>query len=200
MKIINQSATLRAYTRMVDPDEPGEAIIEEAGRTCTRTPMGDRKRFIQARKGQGHLSIFEHFQATVALTTSVAIASELNRHRHFSPSQSSTRYIAHKAGIEVVKPETKTAEGEAIWSEACRCAEYAYQRMLEAGEPPEVARDVLPLCLAARSVGSANLHGWLDVFKMRLAPAAHPMMRELMRMVLGEVKKVAPISLEDVKP
>ena len=200
MKIIKQSATLRAYTRMVDPDEPGEAIIEEAGRTCTGTPMGDRKRFIQARKNQRHLSIFEHFTATVRLVTSIAIESELNRHRFFSPSQSSTRYIAHDGGIAVVRPETRTAEGERIWLEACRCAEYSYLAMLKAGEPPEVARDVLPLCTGAVTTGTGNLHCWFDIFRARLAPAAHPMMRELMRMVLGEVKKVAPISLEDVKP
>ena len=200
MKITEQSATLRAYTRMVDPDEPGEAIIEEAGRTCTRTPMGDRKRFIQARKKQGHLSIFRHFSATVRLVTSIAIASELNRHRHFSPSQSSTRYIAHAKGVDFVKPETKTAEGERIWAEAARVSEYAYLAMLEAGEPPEVARDVLLLSTAATITGSANLHGWMDIFRARMAPAAHPKMRQLMALVLGEVKKAAPISLEDVKP
>ena len=197
MKIIPQSAILLAST-------PGaERLIETAGRVCYRS--GEAKnpsKFIRMLLERGHESVLEHASATLMLVTDRAIANELERHRLCSFSQESTRYIRFD-DLEVVKPEfgATESESESDWRWQMELVAEAYsEQMLRYGEKPEIARAVLPLCLATRLVMTANLREWRHILKLRLAPAAHPQMQELARLMLEELRGVAPTCFEEFKP
>jgi thymidylate synthase (FAD) len=60
------------------------------------------------------------------------------------------------------------------------------------------ARSVLPNSLKTEINIKANLREWRHIFKMRVASAAHPQMRELMRPLLDEFKANIPIIFDDL--
>ena len=49
--------------------------------------------------------------------------------------------------------------------------------LLADGEPPELARAVLPISLKAEVVMTANLREWSHVFSLRADTPAHPIIR-----------------------
>src|SRR5437660_4736493 len=89
----------------------GEALAEFAGRACyqswrkpnpaTATNAGYIRHILEV----GHLSVLEHGSVTFYLTgMSRSLTHELIRHRHFSYSQLSQRYVPER-NAAVVEPE-----------------------------------------------------------------------------------------------
>src|SRR5436190_9481629 len=89
----------------------GQALAEFAGRACyqswskpvpaTATNAGYLDHILQV----GHLSVLEHSSATFYITgISRSVTHELIRHRHFSYSQLSQRYLPER-DAEFVEPE-----------------------------------------------------------------------------------------------
>ncbi len=64
---------------------------------------------------------------------------------------------------------------------------------------PQQARSVLPNSLKTEINMSTNIRDWRHIFKLRVANAAHPQMRELMRPLLDEFKKRIPILFDDIE-
>lgn len=119
-----------------------------------------------------------HTTATFFITCDRGISHELVRHRAASFSQQSTRYCkANKNGeIEVIKPSGLAISDEEIMASA-DVDEY-YEGLTECAKiPPQIARYVLPTCLATRLYMTMTLERWRDFLKLRTSPAAHPDMR-----------------------
>lgn len=138
---------------------------------------------------------------SVRFTCDRAIANELVRHRQLSFTQSSTRYINYREGVEFVLPVPFgwTAYSEVVtdlrpasedplyaeWKQACSYAERAYIQMIRHGATPQEARDVLPLSTKTELIMTGMYKQWEDVFKLRLDKAAHPQMRYLMKLLVN---------------
>lgn len=125
---------------------------------------------------------------TVRFICDRAIANELVRHRVFSFSQESTRYVNYKEGVNFVLPTPlpSSAEGTVanwLWKEGIAAAENLYGRMIEAGCAPQEARNVLPLSTKTELIMSGTFSQWEEMLKLRLAPSAHPQMRYLMELL-----------------
>lgn len=180
MIIINQSVSVLSCT--VDP----EILLERAGRTCYKSEDkitdSSASKFVEMICVRNHESVLEHAVATLLFTVDRGVTHELVRHRIASFSQESTRYVNYykKGEMRVVQPIGMNAEQTKAWSDAMQYAESAYNYMVAAGCKPEVARDVLPTCLAADIVVTANFREWKHIFKLRTSPAAHPKIRAIM--------------------
>lgn len=120
-----------------------------------------------------------HTTATFFITCDRGISHELVRHRVASFSQQSTRYCkANKSGeIEVVKPSDLSDLDVCYGVLALHNAESIYNDMLKNGMKPQIARCVLPTCLATKLYMTMTLECWHEFFKLRTAPAAHPDMQ-----------------------
>lgn len=190
----------------------GDAIlknIEEAGRICYQsdhliTPTSAPV-FIQKILKRGHHSVIEHEWVRVRIICDRGITHEIVRHRLASYSQESTRfcnYLKERFGSEIkvidVRPHCKTEKGRELWLKAMQQDEENYLAMIEAGEPPEVARSVLPNSLKTEIVMTANLREWRHFFSLRAAPPAHPQMRELACPMLAAFRAAIPILFDDV--
>jgi len=70
--------------------------------------------------------------------------------------------------------------------------EQVYLAELAEGIKPQQARDVLPLSLKTEYAWSANFRNWRHIFRVRLARAAHPQLRVVMRMAFEILHGVAP--------
>ena len=139
---------------------------------------------------------------TVRFTCDRAIANELVRHRVFSFSQESTRYVNYRTrGLEVIRPipfewakqsedPSELSDGLADprfqeWFFGCEQAESSYKRLIWEDCPPQEARLVLPLSTKTELIMTGTYSQWSEMLKLRLNRAAHPQMRYLMKLLVS---------------
>jgi len=155
---------------------------------------------------RGHESVLEHVNITVRFITCRGMTHELVRHRLASYTQESTRFCNYSGDqfekeIKIIdqRPHIKTARGLEAWLRVMGQIQDAYMEMIDAGEPPEVARGVLPNDLKTDIVMTANLREWRHVFKLRTAATAHFNIRGLMRDLCEDFKQRLPIIFNDIR-
>lgn len=150
----------------------------------------------------GDWSIVEHASATVDFYVDRGITHELVRHRLFSFTQESTRFVNYQKKMppSFVKPEFKTQAEEYHWNYAIQEAEERYQFLIEKGESPQIARSVFPNALASRIIITGNLRNWRHFLIMRTTRESHPQMREVTIPLLAQFKEVFPILFDDIIP
>ncbi len=204
------------------PDNDGDAgdLAEFAGRQCyeswdrpnpaTATNSGYLANIIR----QQHLSVLEHGTVSFHIEdVSRALTHELVRHRHFSFSQVSQRYVnpvdSQREHGPVVPPlfesneQAKTRILDA-WVVAVR----AYRALMVLGEEEckakgitghrakkmvrEAARAVLPNMTPTSIVVTANHHAWFDWMAKRGTIHADQEIRALACEVLRQLKIVEP--------
>lgn len=197
MIIVESSATLLSIT--ANP----EVLLERAGRTCYKSEdkitEESAPRFVEMICRRHHESVLEHAVATFMLTTDRGITHELVRHRIASYSQESTRYVNYykKGEIRVVCPLAMNQDQYSTWRTAMFAAEAGYNELIERGCTPEMARDVLPTCLAADIAVTANFREWKHIIKLRTSKAAHPKIRLLIGMVKETLQELSPTVFKD---
>jgi thymidylate synthase (FAD) len=196
VKILKQSAALESEIN-------GEEIlrlIEKAGRTCYQSePKGNAADFVRMLLGRGHESVLEHISISVRVVTDRGISHEIVRHRIASYSQESTRYCRYGDEIQVIEPPELSPIAFRLWSSAMGTCEKNYLWMLEHDYSPQIARSVLPTCLKTEMVMTMNLREWRHFFRLRLALAAHPQMRELAGMIRDLLVKAIPVVFDEFK-
>lgn len=158
-----------------------------------------------------------HIDMTVRLTNDRGVSHEEVRHRVASFAQESTRYCNYskdKFGGEVTYIDIKggmeydskvhnlPAEIQQQiydeWIQACIDAERHYNRLIELGATPQIARSVLNNSTKTEICITMNLAEWRHFFKLRCAPAAHPAMREIAIMLLKAFKMLFPAIFNDI--
>lgn len=181
MRCVKPSVTLESIT----PN--ALKVIESAGRTCYKSEFksdADPGTFVRRLIKRGHLSVIEHASASMRIVCDRGISHEIVRHRIASYSQESTRFCNYTKeifgkGITVIKPVSMSMNEYSYitWMYAMDTAEECYLRMIENGVSPQIARSVLPTCLATELVMTANFREWRYFFSLRCGPEAHPDMR-----------------------
>jgi thymidylate synthase (FAD) len=186
MRIVDPSAELLFVT----PN--GAELVELAGRVCYKsedriTPTSAAA-FVKMLGERGHASVIEHSYATVRIITDRGITHEVVRHRLASYSQESTRYCNYTKGkfgkeITVLQPSGLPPAALEVWLRAMHEDDVNYADMIAAGATPQQARSVLPTCLKTEIVMTANFREWLHFLKLRTAPAAHPDMQIVAKLI-----------------
>jgi thymidylate synthase (FAD) len=221
-------AEVIAFTQFTPPaDVPwetdvdgGQALAEFAGRACyqswakpnpaTATNAGYLRHILEV----GHLSVLEHGTVTFYLTgISRALTHELIRHRHFSYSQLSQRYVPERDAAMVI-PDVIGDDEElrALYEEAADNALASYTKLLEGLEKKfadvasptlrrkqarQAARMVLPNATETRIVVTGNYRAWRHFIAMRATEHADVEIRELAVACLRELMKVAGNAFAD---
>ena len=178
--------------------------IERAGRTCYKSDHliteDSAKEFVRKIIKRGHESVLEHESISVRFVIDRGVSHELVRHRLCAFSQESTRYCDYVDGkVEFILPPWYDKHGASVvWERQMVLAEIAYKALRRKGWSPQQARSVLPNSLKTEIVATANLREWRHIFRLRTALAAHPQMREIMRPLLKEFRKLVPVVFDDV--
>lgn len=149
-----------------------------------------------------HESVIEHVGMTARFICNRGVTHEMVRHRLAAYSQESTRYCNYSKGkhdneITVIS-DNYTGEKLDVWMKVIEMCEWGYMRMLELGEPPQKARNLLPIALKTEIVMTCNMREWRHVFRLRTSPRAHPQMRELMVPLFNEMRERIPELFEDL--
>jgi thymidylate synthase (FAD) len=198
----------------------GEALAEFAGRACyqswkkpnpaTATNAGYLRHILEV----GHLSVLEHGSVTFYLTgMSRSLTHELIRHRHFSYSQLSQRYVPER-NAAMVEPDVIAEDPElhAKFLAASEAAVAAYTELLTgleqkfADEPSatlrrkqarQAARAILPNATETRIVVTGNYRAWRHFIAMRATEAADVEIRSLAVECLRQLQKAAANVFDD---
>jgi thymidylate synthase (FAD) len=193
----------------------GQALAEFAGRACyqswdkpnpaTATNAGYLKHILDV----GHLSVLEHAIATFYFTeVSRAFTHELVRHRHFSYSQLSQRFVdSGDSNIIVPQDIWEDEKLYAIIANTSLVVRDAY-RQLEAGLTRkyanitnntrrrklirEQARRVLLEATETKIVVTGNYRAWLHFIDMRATEHADLEICEVAIEVLRQLQRHAP--------
>lgn len=198
----------------------GPALVEFAGRACyqswskpnprTATNAAYLKHIIDV----GHFSVLEHAGVTFYITgISRSATHELIRHRHFSFSQLSQRYVPEPDSQIVVPPGMEDdPELQQILAEAADASRAAYAELLTrleakfAGQTSAVlrrkqarqaARAVLPNATETRIVVTGNYRAWRHFIAMRASEHADVEIRRLAVECLRQLSHVAPAAFGD---
>lgn len=207
--------------------------IEWCGRISHRSEEAQTdiswKRFIETVvMGHGDWSIVEHATATVDAVVDRGITHEWVRHRLFSFTQESTRFVNYEKKMPPAfiypKPEINCefclsgnqpqrligtmiychdrdyCKYDANWLHGIEETENAYKKLLNCGWRPQEARSVFPNALASRIVTTGNLRNWRHFFLMRTSAEAHPQMRQVTIPLLAEFKRVFSLLYDDIEP
>lgn len=192
----------------------GQALAEFAGRACyqswrkpnpaTATNAG----YLQHIMEVGHLSVLEHGTVTFYLTgMSRSLTHELIRHRHFSFSQLSQRYVPERDAA-MVEPDVIADDPELHekFVKASDASVAAYNDLLESleekfsDEPKatlrrkqarQAARAILPNATETRIVVSGNYRAWRHFVAMRASEHADVEIRGLAVECLRQLQKAA---------
>lgn len=213
MKIVEPYAKLLSINGGLPSPQSGvEALrmIEWCGRISHRSEEAQTEnsweRFIRAVVlDHGDWSIIEHVTATVDFLVDRGITHEIVRHRLFSFTQESTRFVnyAKKLPPSFINPfaeDKANHPAQLAWMTAIEHIEEAYKALLVEGNAPQIARSVFPNALASRLIVTGNLRNWRHFFIMRTTKEAHPQMRQVTIPLLDEFKKCIPILFEDIEP
>lgn len=205
------SQLVTPYARMMDlPDQAaGIALlkkIEWCGRISHRAEDAQTedswRRFIDAVVIQhGDWSIVEHVGVSVDFYVDRGITHELVRHRLFSFTQESTRFVNYEKKMppSFIKPSFDSEDVSKVWEAAITACEVGYKQLLKFC-PPQIARSIFPNALASRIIVTGNLRNWRHFFIMRTTKEAHPQMREVTIPLLAEFQSKIPILFDDIEP
>ncbi len=189
------------------------ALVEFAGRLCYMSFHNPLHRtnpeYVDNILHQRHFSVIEHFSASVAIRgVSRSLTHELVRHRHFSFSQLSQRFVREDDAAFVLPEEVRRLGLDAEVMDAAATALAAYRQLarkldaaLERQVPDRIerrrmarqaARAVLPNMTETALVVSGNLRAWATFLKKRGAAEAEPEIRALALKVHALLQEVAP--------
>src|SRR5918992_1679375 len=200
----------------------GQALAEFAGRACyqswgkpnpaTATNAGYLRHILEV----GHLSVLEHGTVSFYVTgASRSLTHELVRHRHFSYSQLSQRYVPERDAA-MIEPDVIAEDPELHkrFVEATEASVRAYNELLEGlqrkladipngtlrrKQARQAARSVLPNATETRIVVTGNYRAWRHFVAMRASEHADVEIRELAIACLRELQRVAGNVFDDFR-
>lgn len=192
-------------------EEDIDELAEIAGRLCYESwnrPNPDTASndgYLRNILGQKHYSVLEHGSASFYIEgVSRSLLAELSRHRHLSFSVLSQRYVNHgrNSGASVAIPPVVRDVEEFVQEleEAFNHAQLLYDKYVELllargmtrKEARGAARAFLPEATATKMIVTGNMRSWREVIGKRYSPAADAEICELARLLLVELKKIAP--------
>jgi thymidylate synthase (FAD) len=162
------------------------------------------RRFIQAVVVEkGDWSVTEHASLTATIRVDRGVTHELVRHRLFSFTQESTRFVRYKGEMQFIVPAPPERADDPVfmelWSKGMEQAEENYQQAISQNWRPQEARSLLPNALAATVAVTGNLRNWRLFFLMRTSKETHPDFRRITIPMLEEFKRVVPILFDDIE-
>jgi thymidylate synthase (FAD) len=195
-----------------DSEVGAERLAEMAGRVCYMSYGKGRKtnqEFLGHIVEVGHGSVLEHGVWNFLITdVSRSLTHELIRHRHFSYSQLSQRYV-NESDSAFVEPDAIAGDPElhAIWVEAVDATRAAYDRLVEGlqkrfADVPEAtlrrklarqaARSVLPNATETKIFVTGNARALRHFIELRGSEHADVEIRKLAVAMLRIMQQEAP--------
>jgi thymidylate synthase (FAD) len=174
-QVIALSAIRTCYSHL----EPSKIALEEGqkyfGSKAKEGEGTDADRLIRHIIKSGHTSTMEHINFTFAVEgVSRSLLAQLTRHRHFSYSVQSQRYVKFGSedkaeGFEYVTPEYLYSDAQALdaYIGMMQTIQTFYDELRRIGLLAEDARYILPNAATCNLVLTGNLRSFLEFYSKR---------------------------------
>lgn len=203
-----------------DPEATdAESLIEAAGRLCYGSwkrpnPLTSRIRgYINNIRSQRHFSVFEHATASFLIEgISRDCTHQLVRHRHFSYSELSRRFVNSTNADFATHPTLVAEYGRSVNMDediydAGKEAQGRYERILAqltgwgygVKQAREAARSVMPGMIETKIVVTGNLRTWRHFINVRGSEHADAEIRTVAVAVARKLSEVAPHVFDDLE-
>lgn len=188
------------------PADDAQHVIEAAGRVCYRSfhkpnpATRSNADYLSNVLAQKHFSVIEHASASVLVTgVSRNCTHELVRHRHFSFSEVSGRFIDSGA-LDVVVPPAMSEYEAGFLKSAFRGCQLRYAAAVEEFKSQgvkgkrarEAARAYLPGSTETAIVVSGNFRSWMEFLLKRDDEAADAEIRLVAQQIGLLLEVLAP--------
>ncbi len=200
LKVIYPSWEILTDLKTVDPIKN----IEDAARTCYQsfdlTKEGSGERLVRHLVKNNDWEMIEHGGSlSVRFIASRRFSHEMVRHKgSFRYAQESTRYVKYN-DIQVVRPMDLDGRVYNIWLETMGVIAQSYKLLRNMGVQPQIASGILPIDLKVDIVVTANYRDWYWMLHTRTADNVHPVMKDLMRSLLYDLKTKLPSIFETIE-
>lgn len=189
----SQAIALTSVRTCYSPSKPSEIVPKEGAKYFgTKATDGrggnEADRLMRHIFASKHLSVTEHITYTFAIEgVSRSLLAQLTRHRQFSFSVQSQRYVKfgsgdksggfdyvtppslYERGVPSVESEGATVTATKIYESAMDLLQSTYDNLRLAGVPAEDARYVLPNAAVCNLVMTGNLRAFLEFYGKRKA-------------------------------
>ena len=200
-----------------DTEVGGEQLAELAGRVCYMSYGKGRRtnrEFIEHIVEVGHGSVLEHAVWNFLITgVSRSFTHELIRHRHFSYSQLSQRYV-DESNSDFIEPDVIAGDEQlhAIWCKAVNATRAAYDQLVTGmehkfGDVPDktlrrklarqAARSVLPNATETKIFVTGNARALRHFIELRGSEHADVEIRKVAVAILTHMQREAPAMFGD---
>ncbi|HPU02125.1 MAG: FAD-dependent thymidylate synthase [Firmicutes bacterium] len=188
-----------------------ERTVAAAARLCYSTASAAEiaraldpektRSFVNKLIEMGHQSPLEHVSFTFAVEgVSRALSHQLVRHRIASYSQKSQRYVDETNFTWITPPSIeKNPVAKEIFERQIEAIRRCYAELC-AAVPREDARYILPNACETKLVVTMNARSLLHFFRVRCCNRAQWEIRRLARLMLAEVRRVAPELFRNAGP
>lgn len=206
-----------------EPDDTAtdaEALVEFAGRACyesfdkpnprTATNAAYLRHILEV----GHAGLLEHATATLYIRgISRSATHELVRHRHFSFSQLSQRFVhPEQASVVLPEPIARDEQLTRLLLSAVDESRFVYEELLHALEEKledepnallrkkqarQAARAILPNATESRIVVTGNYRTWRQFIAARATEHADTELRAVAVACLRLLSQQAPVLFDD---
>ncbi len=204
-------------TWKTDTEVGGEQLAELAGRVCYMSYGKGRRtnrEFIEHIVEVGHGSVLEHAVWSFLITgVSRSFTHELIRHRHFSYSQLSQRYV-DESNSDFIEPDVIANDKDlhAIWARAVNATREAYDQLVAGMENKfddvadktlrrklarQAARSVLPNATETKIFVTGNARALRHFIELRGSEHADVEIRKVAVAILTLMQAEAPAMFGD---
>ena len=188
--------------------QPYEEMIKEnelAIRNCYKSEDkitdDSAERMVRMMINSGHGASIEFANVTFHIVCDRACSHQLVRHRMASYMQTSQRYVSYSKdkfnhSVPFIIP--CNLKNYAKWEAFCSEAEETYFDMIENGDKAEVARSVLPNCVATSIYVRMNMRELRHFLELRLSNHAQADIRDIANQMYNIVKEKYPVYVENL--
>lgn len=205
----------KGFIRLVDYMGHDARVVQAARVSLhqgEKTPEQDT-RLLKRLRLDNHTTPFEHVVVTFHVKAPLFVFREWHRHRTWSYSELSGRYVElpHEYYVpEEFRAQSPTNKQSSFvpatplpgalecYEKAMAVAFACYTLLLDSGVAREHARMVLPLATYSEMYATVDLHNLLHFIKLREAPNAQWEIQEYARALKELIRPIVPIVMEDV--
>lgn len=201
MNIVKRNVELvskQSYEEMI---KENELAIRNCYKSEDKITDDSAERMVRMMINSGHGAAIEFANVTFHIVCDRACSHQLVRHRMASYMQTSQRYVNYSKdkfnhSVPFIIP--CNLKNYDKWEAFCSDAEETYFDMIEHGDKAEVARSVLPNCVATSIYVRMNMRELRHFLSLRLSNHAQADIRDIATQMYNIVKEKYPVYVENL--
>lgn len=201
MNIVKRNVELVSKQPYKEMIKENELAIRNCYKSEDKITDDSAERMVRTMIKSGHEAMIEFADLTFHIVADRALLSQLSRHRLMSLAVESQRYCSYNKdkfnnSVNFIIP--CNLKNYDKWETFCSEAEETYFDMIEHGDKAEVARSVLPNCVATSIYVRMNMRELRHFLELRLSNHAQADIRDIANKMYNLVREHYPVYVENL--